>query len=156
MAATEQELLMASLAADTRPQEDPRRSTEIEIRAAIERYAKAWRDGDRSALADCYHEDFTLHYFGDNVLSGDHVGKAAALKTLAEFSRRTNRQLKAVVATMAGPERGALVVRELLGTGSERVEVERLLVYAVRDRRFSECWVYDGDRALFDRLIGKS
>ena len=60
--------------------------SEIESQAAIERtrqavdrYAGAWLAGDRAALAACYHDDFTLHYFGRNPLAGDHTGKAAAL-----------------------------------------------------------------------------
>jgi hypothetical protein len=127
---------------------------EAEVRAAIERYAAAWLRGDLAAIVDCYHDDFTLHYFGSNALSGRHEGKPAALATLADFSRRTNRTLRAVVATMAGPERGSVVAREALGLGDGAVEVERVLVYAVRDGRLGECWVYDQDQALIDRLVG--
>ena len=127
---------------------------EAEIRSAIDRYAAAWLRGDLAALVGCYHDDFTLNYFGSNALSGRHVGKPAALATLADFSRRTNRTLRAVVATMAGPERGSVVAREVLGVGDAAVEVERVLVYTVRDGRLAECWVYDQDQALVDRLIG--
>ena len=63
----------------------------------------AWLAGDRAALAACYHDDFTLHYFGRNPLAGDHGGKPAALAILAEVTRRTNRQLLAIVDVMAGP-----------------------------------------------------
>lgn len=100
--------------------------SEAGIRAVIERYAAAWLGGDLATLVDCYHDDFALHYFGSNALSGDHVGKVASLATLAEFGRRTERNLLAIVATMAGRERGALVVREALGAGPDRIEVERV------------------------------
>jgi uncharacterized protein len=50
-----------------------------EIRTVVERYATAWAAGDRGGIVACYHDDFTLHYFGDNVLSGVHVGKAPVL-----------------------------------------------------------------------------
>jgi ketosteroid isomerase-like protein len=126
--------------------------SEIEHQAAIERtrlavsrYASAWLAGDRAALAACYHDDFTLHYFGRNPLAGDHRGKAAALGILAEVTRRTNRKLLAIVDVMAGPERGALLVRERFERDGRTAEVERLLVYAVRDGLLSECWVYDQD-----------
>ena len=82
--------------------------SEIEHQAAIERtrlavgrYASAWLAGDRAALAACYHDDFTLHYFGRNPLAGSHNGKAAALGILAEVTRRTNRRLLAIVDVMA-------------------------------------------------------
>jgi uncharacterized protein len=80
-------------------------------RQAVTRYATAWLAGDRPALAACYHEDFTLHYFGSNPLAGDHSGKMAALTILAEVTRRTNRKLLGIIDIMAGPERGALHCR---------------------------------------------
>jgi uncharacterized protein len=122
-------------------------------RQAVSRYAAAWLAGDRSALAACYHDDFTLHYFGRTPLAGDHCGKAAALATLAEVTRRTNRQLLAIVDVMAGPERGALLVRERFQRAGNMAEVERLLVYAVRDGLLWECWVYDQDQALVDAFL---
>jgi hypothetical protein len=72
-------------------------------RQAVTRYATAWLAGDRPALAACYHEDFTLHYFGSNPLAGDHSGKMAALTILAEVTRRTNRKLLGIIDIMAGP-----------------------------------------------------
>lgn len=127
-------------------------SQEPEIRAAVERYAAAWKAGDLAAIAACYHADFTLHYFGANGLAGDHAGKAAALAALAEFSRRTRRRLVEIVAVLAGAERGAVIAREALGP--DAVQVERVLVYAVRDSLLKDCWVYDQDQGLIDRLVG--
>jgi ketosteroid isomerase-like protein len=134
--------------------------SEIEHQAAIEhtrqvisRYASAWLAGDRPALAACYHDDFTLHYFGHNPLAGDHSGKAAALGILAEVTRRTNRKLLAIVDVMAGPERSALLVRERFKHDGRTADVERLLVYAMRDGLLSECWVYDQDQAQVDAFL---
>jgi uncharacterized protein len=75
---------------------------------------------------------------------------------LAEFSRRTARRLVAVDSVLAGPGRGAVIARERLGNGLGAVEVERLLVYTVRDGLLSECWLYDQDQRLIDRLIGSA
>jgi len=122
-------------------------------RQAISRYASAWLAGDRPALAACYHDDFTLHYFGRNLLAGDHKGKAAALAVLAEVTRRTNRRLLAIIDIMAGPERGALLVRERFERDGKIAELERLLVYAVRDGLLGECWVYDQDQTLVDAFL---
>ena len=119
-------------------------------RQAIIRYARAWLAGDRPALAACYHDDFTLHYFGRNPLAGDHRGKAAALAILAEVTRRTNRKLLGIVDIMAGPARGALLVRERFERDGKAAEFERLLVYAVRDGLLWECWVWDQDQAAVD------
>jgi uncharacterized protein len=125
-----------------------------EILACVQRYARAWAAGDLAEIVACYGDSFTLHYGGMNALSGDHVGKPAALAALADFTRRTERQLVAVVDVMAGAERGVVIAREALGKGAERVEVERTLVYRVHDGQFAECWLRDADQALIDRLVG--
>jgi ketosteroid isomerase-like protein len=122
-------------------------------RQAVMRYATAWLAGDRRALAACYHEDFTLHYLGCNPLAGDHKGKAASLAILAEVTRRTNRKLLGIVDIMAGPERGALLVRERFERDGKAAEFERLLVYAVRDGLLGECWVWDQDQAAIDTYL---
>ena len=121
--------------------------------AAVERYAAAWRAGDRAALLACYHEDFTLHYFGRNPLSGDHVGKAASIKALAEVSRRTTRKLLDIVDVMAGPQRAVVIAREAVERDALRAELDRVLVYTVKDGKLHHCWVYDSDQALVDRLL---
>jgi ketosteroid isomerase-like protein len=135
-----------------RPEIEDQAAIEL-TRQAITRYASAWLAGDRAALAACYHDDFTLHYFGRNPLAGDHEGKAVALGVLAEVTRRTNRRLLAIVDVMAGPERGALLVRERFERDGKAAEVERLLVYAVRDGLLSACWVYDQDQAAVDAFL---
>jgi len=122
-------------------------------RRAVTRYATAWLAGDRATLAACYHEDFTLHYSGRNPLAGDHRGKMASLAILAEVTRRTNRKLLGIVDIMAGPERGALLVRELFERDGKAAEFERLLVYAVRDGLLHECWVWDRDQAAVDAFL---
>ena len=123
------------------------------IRRAVSGYAAAWLAGDRQAMLASYHDDFTLHYFGRNPLAGIHRGKPAALAILAEVTRRSNRKLSGIVAVLAGPERGALLVREIFRRDGKTAEVERLLVYAVRDELLSQCWVYDQDQALVDAFL---
>jgi ketosteroid isomerase-like protein len=123
------------------------------IRRAVSGYAAAWLAGDRQAMLASYHDDFTLHYFGRNPLAGIHRGKPAALAILAEVTRRSNRKLSGIVDVMAGPEHGALLVREIFQRDGKTAEVERLLVYSVRDQLLWQCWVYDQDQALVDAFL---
>jgi len=123
------------------------------IRRAVSGYAAAWMAGDRQAMLASYHDDFTLHYFGRNPLAGIHRGKPAALAILAEVTRRSNRKLSGIVDVMAGPERGALLVREIFQRDGKTAEMERLLVYSVRDELLWQCWVYDQDQALVDAFL---
>jgi ketosteroid isomerase-like protein len=136
----------STLAADNAPVAES-------IRRAVSGYAAAWLAGDRQAMLASYHDDFTLHYFGRNPLAGIHRGKPAALAILAEVTRRSNRKLSGIVDVMAGPERGALLVREIFQRDGKTAEVERLLVYSVRDDLLWQCWVYDQDQALVDAFL---
>lgn len=128
--------------------------SETGTRATLERYAAAWRAGDLQAMADCYAPDFTLHYFGNNPLSGDHPGRDRARHIMAEFSSLTRRKLVGIVAIMAGHRHGAIIARETFRHGENRVELDRVLVYAVDNGRLEECWVYDRDQQLVDAIIG--
>jgi uncharacterized protein len=123
------------------------------IRRAVSGYAAAWLAGDRQAMLASYHDEFTLHYFGRNPLAGVHRGKPAALAILAEVTRRSHRKLSGIVDVMAGPERGALLVREIFQRDGKTAEVERLLVYSVRDELLWQCWVYDQDQARVDVFL---
>ena len=123
------------------------------VRKAVTRYATAWIAGDRAEMAACYHEEFTLHYVGQNPLAGVHRGKTMAFAALAEVARRANRELLGIDDIMAGPRRGAILVRELFSRDGRTAEVERLLVYAVKDGLLSDCWVYDRDQATVDTFF---
>ena len=133
----------------TAPDEAERQRANL---AVVERYSAAWRAGDRAALASLYYDDFTLHYFGRNPLAGDHVGKAAALQILAEVGRRTNRKLLEIVDCMAKPQRAVVIAREAFERGGQRAELERILVYTIKDGELHHCWVYDGDQAVVDQF----
>ncbi|WP_066652007.1 MULTISPECIES: nuclear transport factor 2 family protein [Sphingomonas] len=126
------------------------------ILTVLNGYAQAWSGGNLAEIMAAYHDDFVLHYFGDNGLAGTHAGKATALGVLGDFSRRTNRKLVEIVSVMAGDTRGAIIAREQLGPDDARIEVERVLVYRVADGKLAECWVYDADQAAIDRLIDGS
>lgn len=128
-------------------------SASDDIRTVLTRYASAWRAGDLQAIASCYHDDFTLHYFGTSSLAGVHRGKGAALAALADFSRRSRRRLIQISDIAVGATRGVILAREEISIGGRAVEIERTLVYAVRDLLLFECWVLDQDQRLIDEML---
>jgi hypothetical protein len=54
---------------------------------------------------------------------------------------------------MAGPRRGAILVRESFARDGRTATLERLLVYAISGGLLSECWVYDRDQATVDSFF---
>jgi ketosteroid isomerase-like protein len=119
----------------------------------IHRYADAWRRGDLASIVACYHDEFTLHYFGRNPLSGDHVGKAASLIALGAISLKTNRKLLEITDVMVGPKRCAVQAREAFNRDGQTVEIDRVLIYTIKDGLLHECWVYDSDQARVDEFL---
>lgn len=124
-------------------------------RDVIARYAAAWVAGDFASLFALYADDFVLHYPGAHRLSGTHAGKDAALKAMGDFTVATGRKLVAVVDTMAGEARAAQIVRERMVTPEGEREVERVFVYRIAGGLMRECWLYDSEQALIDRLVGR-
>ncbi|MBI1185935.1 MAG: DUF4440 domain-containing protein [Alphaproteobacteria bacterium] len=121
-----------------------------DLYGALKRYADAWTAGDIAAIFACYHDDFTLHYGGTNPLSGDHVGKAASIATLAEVTRRTQRGRPEIIDVAAGDTRAVLIARERFTRDGRSDDLVRVLVFAVKDGLLAECWLYDQDQALVD------
>jgi hypothetical protein len=48
----------------------------------------------------------------------------------------------------------AVLARERLTRSGESHEIRRLLRYRIAGDRFTECWLYDEDQVLVDRLWG--
>ena len=147
------EVLVGAAALAAVPMSEASSSSPTEaIRSVIERYADAWQRRDPAALA-LYHPQFTIHWFGNNPLSGTHVGAEQVKRALMELARRTNRSLVKIVATLAGPDRGAIIARESFGAGDARIEIDRVLIFTVADGLLRECWVYDADPTQLDRFF---
>ena len=117
----------------------------------LDEYCDAWRAGDLARLIGSYHDEFTLHYFGESPLAGTHRGKASALAALGEATRRSGRQLVEIVDAGRPRARGIVAI-ERVGTSGETTDIRRVLLYRVRDGQLVECWLYDEDQRLVDRL----
>jgi uncharacterized protein len=118
----------------------------------LRRYAQAWLTGDLDGILSAYGDEFALHYFGRSEFAGDHVGREAALATLAAVSARAPRRLDHVDDLLVSIDGGALVVTETLARDGESVTLRRVLRYRVRDGKFQECWLYDERQDVVDHF----
>lgn len=118
------------------------------------RYAEAWLAGDLAVVLDCYADDIVLHYNGANQLSGDHVGKEAAVNALVLGTTLAARELLSVddIMLSAAGDSSVIVATERFTRDDESHEVIRILRYRLADDRFAECWLYDEDQSLIDQL----
>lgn len=125
-----------------------------EIHAVVQRYADAWAANDLKAIFDCYHDEVVFHYFGQSPLAGTHRGKTACLAVLKQVKEKTNRRLVAIRDVLAGERFGLIVAIEQFEHEGRAFELERLLRYAVKDGKLSECWIYDEDQRQVDEVLG--
>lgn len=121
--------------------------------SVVKRYADAWAAGDGATVIGLYSDDIVLHYFGDNALAGDHAGKAAALAALGTITQAVKRAAPEIHDVLGGEHHAAILAKERWGEGDDAVELSRVLLYHVRDGKISECWIYDGDQRLVDRIL---
>jgi hypothetical protein len=54
---------------------------------------------------------------------------------------------------LGGEHHAAILARERWGEGADAVELNRVLLYHVRDGKISECWIYDGDQRMVDAIL---
>jgi ketosteroid isomerase-like protein len=123
-------------------------------RQVAEGYCEAWSRGDIAAILAFYDDGFVLHYFGASDYAGDHRGKDAAVQALAAVSAEAQRELLGIDEILASDDGAVIVARERLTRSGESHEIRRLFRYRIADGRFIECWLYDEDQALVDRLWG--
>lgn len=124
------------------------------LRTFIDTYAEHWRTGRSALNLARYHDDFVLHYAGAHRLSGTFRGKAVALVAMRSFGEATGRKLVEIVETMAGETYASIIAREQFHAAPGAPILRRVAVYRVVDDWLHECWVYDDDQAIVDRLIG--
>ena len=121
--------------------------------SVVRAYTDAWLAGDFMSVLDLYHDDLVLHYGGSNLLTGDHVGKDAAVTALLTVQTKTERVPLEVIDVLESDAHASAWVRERWIVDGEPVELMRLLVYRVADGKLAECWLFDHDQALVDRVL---
>lgn len=119
----------------------------------VRTYTEAWLAGDIGTVLDLYANDIVLHYGGANPLTGDHRGKDAAVTVLLAVQEKTQRVPTEVIDVMEGATYAAAWVREQWTVEGDTVDLMRLLTYRVADGKLAECWLFDHDQALVDRVF---
>ena len=120
--------------------------------AVAQRYATAWLGDDLDGIFGCYADTMSLHYFGNNPFTGDHVGRDAAVATLLATGALAPRRLVSVDDILAGPGTAVLVTSEELTEGDTIHRIRRVLRFAISGDQLTDCWLYEEDQALVDRL----
>ena len=119
-------------------------------------YGAAWEAGDPERAWTFYAEDVVMHLPGRGALAGDHRGRDAVIAAIQALLARTS-DLSAeieVVDRLVSPDRVALLVREAVVRGDERLELRRVNVYRVADDRIVEIDIFEANQYEVDGFFG--
>jgi ketosteroid isomerase-like protein len=64
----------------------------------------------------------------------------------------TNRRLIEIHDIMASAHHGAVVARERFERNGKTLEVNRILLYHIKDGKLDECWLFDDDQRAVDEF----
>ena len=119
-------------------------------------YAAAWRRGDPQAAWEFYADDVVMRLPGRGSAAGTHSGKAAVIAALQALLARTGDAPAEVevLDRLVSAERVALVLREVVTRGDQRLELRRVNVYRVRDDRIVDIDIFEADQYDVDEFFG--
>jgi ketosteroid isomerase-like protein len=122
----------------------------------MQAYLAAVRAGDFDAAFARFAEDVVFRIPGRSRFAGEHRGRTAALAYIdtARAASRGHDVSVEVVDALVSDERFALVVIERFARDGEVVEIPRANVYRVRGEEIVEVWIFEGDQAAVDALMG--
>ena len=80
--------------------------------------------------------------------------KMAAVAALGKVQVLTNRKLLSIHDVLSSADHGAVLAKERLERDGKTLEVNRILLYHVRDGKLAECWLFDDDQRAVDEFWG--
>jgi ketosteroid isomerase-like protein/quercetin dioxygenase-like cupin family protein len=125
-------------------------------RAVIDAYLAAWQRGAPEDAWACYADDVVMRLPGRSGLAGLHRGRAAVVGAIEALLARTDGTAVEVepIDVLDSGERVAVVLREVVQRGSDRLELRRTNLYRVRDGRITEIDIFEADQYEVDEFFG--
>jgi ketosteroid isomerase-like protein len=128
----------------------------VEATEVLAQYAAAWERGEPEAAFEWYAEDVVMRLPGHSRDAGVHVGKPAVIAAINALLDRTadHSAEVEVLDRLTSPSRVALMLREVVTRGDERLELRRVNVYTVRDDRIVDIDIFEANQYEVDAFFG--
>ena len=122
--------------------------------AVVMAHLAALSRGDVAAAMDSYTEDGALHYPGRNKLIGHHKGKPGVTSFLSKAMELTNGTFRPEVRDiLSNNQHVVLLVVCRAQRDGKSFEWSAVDVYAVRNGKIAEHWVYESDQHTVDEVF---
>ena len=126
-------------------------------RDVIEKLFEYARTGQRERVPELWADDITLHYGGDNPVSGTYRGKAdvaGAYRKMAELTSGTFGPVE-LHDVLDSDDHVVVLVRVGAERKGERLEWRGVDVYHVEDGRIQEIWIHVTDQYAVDEFLNR-
>jgi uncharacterized protein (TIGR02246 family) len=119
-------------------------------------YARAWESGDPERAWTFYADDVVMRLPGRGQLAGEHRGREAVVGAIKALLARTGDVSVdvEVLDRLVSGDRVALVLRETVVRGDERLELRRVNVYRVEAGKITEIDIYEANQHEVDAFFG--
>ena len=122
----------------------------------IRAYADAWSRGDPDAAFEFLADSVVMRLPGRGESAGTHRGRDAVVQVIRALLSRTS-DLSAevdVLDRLVSEKRVALLVREAVTRGNDRLELRRVNLYTVDNGRITEIDIFEADQYEVDEFFG--
>jgi ketosteroid isomerase-like protein len=119
-------------------------------------YAAAWERGDPEQAWSFYADDVVMRLPGRGPLAGVHQGRDSVIAVIQALLARTSDAAAEVevLDRLVSGDRVAMVLREAVVRGEERLELRRVNVYRVVGDEIAEIDIYEADQYEVDEFFG--
>ena len=119
-------------------------------------YGSAWERGDPEAAWAYYADDVVMRLPGRGSVAGAHGGRDAVIATIRSLLDRTSTASAEVevLDRLVSGDRVAMVLREAVVRGDERLELRRVNVYRVENDRITEIEIFEANQYEVDEFFG--
>ena len=122
------------------------------LEAAQTAYA-AFGAGDMATLSDLFADDIVWHSAGDNILSGDYVGKDAVFGLFAQLVQETGGSFKNDIHDiLANDDHGVALVSSTANRGGKTLDSRAVHVFHMDNGKLVEFWNFPEDPAQVDEF----
>ncbi len=128
----------------------------VDATEVMAEYAAAWERGDPDAAFEWYADDVVMRRPGRSPDAGVHEGEPAVVAAINALLDRTadHSAEVEVLDRLVSPTRVALMVREVVVRGDDRLDLRRVNVYTVREDRIVEIEIFEANRYEVDAFFG--
>lgn len=114
---------------------------------------EAFAVGDLATVGDLLADDIVWHSGGDNILTGDYVGKEAVFGYFARLLQETGGAFKNQIHDMlANDDHGVALVTVSAKRGGRSLEASIVHVFHMSNGKMTEFWAVAEDQAQFDEF----